>query len=97
MKLFRRATLTLCAVIIILICMMIPRTQSRMMNGYSYLPPSENGNGKGNGGPPIGIIKLDGKLNKDGSYMVSFWSLVFACSYVMQFLQSLPISSHFTH
>lgn len=43
-------------------------------NGYSYLPPKDNGkgNGNGNGGPPIGIIKLDGKLNKDGSYMVSF-------------------------
>lgn len=82
MKLFRRATnmMPLSVVIIsILICMMIPKSQNRMMNGYSYLPPSENGKGNGNGGddlggggPPIGIIKLDGKLNKDGSYMVSF-------------------------
>lgn len=71
-----------------LICMMIPKTQSRMMNGYSYLPPSENGkgNGNGNGGPPIGIIKLDGKLNKDGSYMVSFlfglWFIVWLSTLV---------------
>lgn len=68
--------------------MMIPKTQNRMMNGYSYLPPSENGNGKGNGngngngGPPIGIIKLDGKLNKDGSYMVSFLFIWFMGSVV---------------
>lgn len=82
MELFRTMNMMPVTVVIIsiLICMMIPRTQNRMMNGYSYLPPSENGNGNGkgngngngNGGPPIGIIKLDGKLNKDGSYMVSF-------------------------